>query len=73
MTRVALERRKVAEIPGVGELVEVDDRLGARREPIEDEVGADEAGASGDQNHRSGFLIEGREFYHAERAGPPRP
>jgi hypothetical protein len=32
---VARERREVAEVAGVGELVEVDDGLAAAREPVE--------------------------------------
>ena len=48
---VARERREVAEVAGVGELVEIDDGLVGRREPVEHEVGADEAGAAGDEDH----------------------
>ena len=51
--RIPFQRGEVAQVAGVGKLVEIDDRLFACRAPVEDEVGADEAGASGDQNHRS--------------------
>ena len=48
---VAVEGGEIAHVPGVGELVEVDDRLVVGREPVEDEVAADESGAAGDENH----------------------
>ena len=40
--------REVRRVAGVGELVEDDDVLAGREHPL-DEVGADEAGSSGDQ------------------------
>jgi len=51
VSRIVLRRRKVAEIAGVGKLVEIDDRLAFGREPVQHEVGADEAGAAGDEDH----------------------
>ena len=51
MPRIARGRREVAQIAGVGQRIEIDDRLAFLREPIENEIGADEAGAAGDENH----------------------
>ena len=51
VARGRLRARPGSRVAGVGELVEVDDRLVARGEPVEDEIGADEAGAAGDQDH----------------------
>jgi hypothetical protein len=56
VARVAAQRREVAEVARVGELVEVQHRLAGRGDPVEDEVGADEAGAAGDEDHGSGTL-----------------
>jgi hypothetical protein len=43
VARIALDRREVAEIARVGKFVEVDNRLIARGEPVQYEVGADKA------------------------------
>ncbi len=51
VTRIALERGQVAEISGIGQLVEIDDWLVAAIEPVENEIGTNETGASGHQNH----------------------
>jgi len=51
VARIVLERGQGLEIAGVGELVEVDDRFVALGDPVEDEIGADEAGAAGNQDH----------------------
>ena len=51
MPRVIGQRREVAQVAGVGEQVEIDHRLAGRGEPVQHEVGADEAGAAGDQDH----------------------
>ncbi len=48
---VATKRGKAAQIAGVGELVEVDEALAGSLQPVEHEVGADESGAAGDENH----------------------
>jgi hypothetical protein len=40
---------QVGEVAGVGQRVEVDDRLAGWRQPVEHEVAADEAGAAGDE------------------------
>ncbi len=53
MSRVAFQPREVREVAGVSEKVEVDHRLVAPGQPVEDEVGADEAGAAGHENHLS--------------------
>ena len=47
---VGRQRREVPAVAGIGELVEVDDRLVASREPGEHEIGADEAGAAGNED-----------------------
>jgi hypothetical protein len=49
--RIALERREGLEVACVGQLVEVHDRLFAVGDPVEYEIGADEASAAGNQNH----------------------
>jgi hypothetical protein len=46
---VALEVTKVCWVTGVGESVEVEDAALAEVDPVEDKVGADEAGAAGDK------------------------
>ena len=49
---------EVLEVAGVGERVEVDDGLIGLGQPVEDEVAADETGATGDENH--GYLTPAR-------------
>jgi hypothetical protein len=49
--RIALQRREVLQIAGVGQLVEVDDTFIMLLEPVEHEVCADEAGTSGNKDH----------------------
>jgi hypothetical protein len=49
--RVALERREGLEVACVGQLVEIHDRLVAVRDPVEYEIGANEASAAGNQDH----------------------
>jgi hypothetical protein len=51
VARVALQRGQALEVARVRQRVEVDDGLADGRKPVEDEVGADEAGAAGDENH----------------------
>ena len=51
MARVALQAGQVVQVAGIGELVEVDDALRVAGKPVEYEVGADETGASGDEDH----------------------
>ena len=60
VTGVAIQRGEVLEIARVGKRVEVDDRLVRLRQPVEDEVAADEASTAGDKNHLFGSNIEGR-------------
>jgi hypothetical protein len=50
VARVAVERREVLAVAGVGEGVEGDDRLAGGGDPVEHEVRADEAGAAGDED-----------------------
>ena len=59
VARVAAHRLEVAEVAGVGELVEVHHRLATRGEPVDDEVGADESGAAGDEDHGLAEAIDG--------------
>ena len=47
---ISLEGGKVLEIAGVGELVEIDDGVLLQGDPVEDEVGTDEAGSAGDED-----------------------
>ena len=55
MPRIAPQPVEVVQVARVGERVEVDHRLAAAREPIQDEIAADEAGAAGDENHSQPF------------------
>jgi len=48
---VAVQAGEVLQVAGVGEFVEIEDRLVVLSQPVEDEVRADEAGAAGDENH----------------------
>ena len=48
--RVAMRRREVGEIAGIGQRVEHDDPLGVAGEQMRDKIGADEASAARDQN-----------------------
>ena len=49
--RVVGQAVEIADVARVGELVEVHDPLTGGGEPVDHEVGADEAGAAGDENH----------------------
>ena len=51
MARVMLQSRQRFKVAGIGELIEVDDRLIMPSEPIQDEVGTDEAGTACDEDH----------------------
>src|SRR5712672_2330396 len=51
--RVVLERQEICRIARVGELVHVDDRVRALREPVQDEIRAYEAGTA---CHQDGHL-----------------
>lgn len=58
VARIALQPRQRFQVARVGQLVEVDDALLRVRQPVENEVGADEASASGDENsHRVNLFI----------------
>src|SRR6202040_4333290 len=75
---IAFKRGQIAEIAGVGQLVEVDDRLDAGVEPVENEIGTDEPGTSGHQNH-AGSMRRGHSrafysraaYYHARLSDSP--
>ena len=54
VARITLQGGEVLEVAGVGQRVEVDDRFIRLRQPVEDEIAADEAGAAGDENHLHG-------------------
>ena len=51
VARVAAQGCEVFEVAGVGERVEVDDGFIGLRQPVEDEVAADEARCASDKNH----------------------
>src|ERR1700687_5746747 len=50
MARISFKRREIAEIAGVSQLVKIDDRLVDAVEPVENEIGPYEPGASGHHN-----------------------
>src|SRR5690606_39088848 len=52
MACIALQAGEALQVAGVAELVEVDDRLVVPRQPVKQEVGADEASTTSEQNHR---------------------
>jgi len=54
--RIGLQAGEVFEVAGVGEQVEVDDRLVALGQPVEHEVAADESGTAGDKDGHVGGL-----------------
>ena len=51
VARIATQRCEILEVAGVGQRVEVDDGLIGLRQPVEDEIAADEAGTAGDEDH----------------------
>ncbi|MDT4888022.1 hypothetical protein FQZ97_1245240 [compost metagenome] len=51
MASIPLQAGQGFQIAGVGELVQVEDGLIVACQPVKHEVGADEAGATSDQNH----------------------
>ena len=54
--RIALQAGEVFKVAGVGEQVEVDDRLVALGQPVEHEVAADESGTAGDEDGHVGVV-----------------
>ena len=50
VTRIGTDRREVRRIAGVGKAIEIDEWRGFVRQPLENEVGADESGATGDED-----------------------
>jgi hypothetical protein len=55
--RVALERREALQVAGVGQGIEVHHRFVAGGNPVEYEVGADEAGAACNQESWGGKVV----------------
>jgi hypothetical protein len=49
--RIRGERVEIADVAGVRQLVEIDDRLSGRGKRRENEVRADESGPAGDEQH----------------------
>ena len=47
---VAFQAGQVLEIAGVGQFIEINDRLVTARQPVEHKIGADESRPAGDQN-----------------------
>ena len=71
MPCIPLQWPQVVQIARVSQFVEIDDGLIARRQPVQDEIGADEPRAAGDQNHDE--LRVGRfGRRHSQLAGPAR-
>src|SRR5438045_3341076 len=70
MSRVIRGRCQIAEIAGIRERVEIDKRFVTFCKPVEDEVGADEPGAAGDDNHRGGELMNAAAILAVEAAIP---
>ena len=52
--RVIAQRCEIAEITGVSERVQIDDRLVMLCAPVEHEVGADKSGSAGNEDHGVG-------------------
>jgi hypothetical protein len=57
VSRIRRNRQQVMGIAGVSELVEIDHWSSFLRNPLQDEIGADEPGSSSDQNL----------FFHVDR------
>lgn len=58
VAQIPLQAHQRFGVARVGEFVEVDDGLVAGGQPIEDKVGANEAGAAGDENgHEDAVLV----------------
>ena len=51
VARVAVQRGQVAPVAGVGQRIEIHDRLVGMGQPVQHEVAADESGASRHENH----------------------
>ena len=58
MAGIAHKGGKVLEIPGVGELVEIDNGVLLEGDPVEDKIGTDEAGTAGDEDGWHGKLVK---------------
>ena len=66
---VALQAGQVLAVAGVGELVQVDDRLVRLRQPVEHEVAADETGTAGDKKGHVRAILCGVECGESPRRG----
>ena len=55
MARVALERREILQIAGIGQLVQIDHALIALHKPIQHKIRADEPCATCNQDHMDAF------------------
>jgi len=76
MSWIASERGKVSDIACLRELFEIRDRLGTCREPVQDEVAADEAGADGYEDHKrvaEADLLCARKYGFKNRNGKGNP
>ena len=51
MARIAVQCIEVAHIAGVGQLVQVQHRLAAARQPAQHEIGTNESGPASHENH----------------------
>ena len=74
MARIALQALQALEVARVGELVHVEHRLIAGSQPVQHEIGADEAGAACDKNHGStlqNFIVLGSGFRQQPAVLPP--
>jgi hypothetical protein len=54
MTRIVLQPSEVFQIPGIGQAVEVDNRLIARGKPVVDEIRSNKTGAA---SHKNGHYL----------------
>ena len=74
---VAFRRRQVGAVAGVGQLVQVEHWPMSARQPVEDKVAANKAGAAGDENHVLGVAPRGRtieinlQLFHGQRLKLP--
>jgi len=73
---IAAHRLQIAEVAGVGELVQITTPARRLGKPIDDEVGADESGAAGDEDHGVAEAIDGADARRRRTAdftiGPAR-
>ncbi len=63
MARILGQHGQAVAVAGVGELVDVYQRLAGLGEPFENEIGTDETGAACDQDHGEAGKVGGAENY----------